>query len=234
MKSMRSIVFGALAVVALYCVVRILLPGRQAAPQSTGVQREVRTAPPRSTVRSVEPHMATGPTRQRLSSDERPAPAVSMPEAEPVKPEAQAEAGTPKAAPTNTSAKKAASTQGKATQVAGATPGTRSGKPPIQDPMARAALSFVGADPDAELYWYEAINDPALGPQERQDLIEDLNEDGLSDPHNPTADDLPLILSRIQLIEEVVWDAMDEVNADAFLEAYKDLVNLAFQAIENG
>ena len=69
---------------------------------------------------------------------------------------------------------------------------------------------------------------------ERQDLIEDLNEDGLSDPHNPTADDLPLILSRIQIIEEVVWDAMDEVNADAFLEAYKDLVNLAFQAMENG
>jgi hypothetical protein len=117
---------------------------------------------------------------------------------------------------------------------AGAKPGARPAQEPIQDPMARLALAFVGADPDAELYWYGAINNPSLSAQERQDLIEDLNEDGLTDPHRPTADDLPLILNRIQLIEEVVWDAMDEVNADAFLEAYKDLVDLAVQAMENG
>lgn len=230
MKSMRSIAFGALVVVALYCFVRVLLPGRPAAPPaeppSTGVQRRARTVPPRSTVRSTEPRVATGPTRSRLSSDERPVPPTDTPRAEPVTPEAQAAAGT--------SEKKAGPAQGKTVKAAGATPGARPGKPPIQDPMARAALSYVGADTDAELYWYQAINDPSLGPQERQDLIEDLNEDGLSDPHNPMADDLPLILSRIQLIEEVVWDAMDEVNADAFLEAYKDLVNLAFQAMGNG
>ncbi len=226
MKSMRSIVFGALAVVALYCIVRVLLPGRQA-PPPTGVQREVRTAPPRSTARSVEPRLATEPSRPRLSSDERPAPAISPPEAEPAK------AKTPAVAP-NTSEKKAAPAPVIASGAAGAVSAPRSGKPPIQDLMARAALAYVGADPDAESYWYEAINDPALPAQERQDLIEDLNEDGLSDPHNPTAEDLPLILSRIQLIEEVVWDAMDEVNADAFLEAYKDLVNLAFQAMGNG
>jgi len=230
MKSFRSIAFAALAVVALCCVVRILRPGRQAAspagPPSTGVQHKARTIPSRPTVRSVEPRVATGPTRQRSSSDERPAPPTSTPQAEPVKSEAQAAAGT--------SEKKAAPAQGKAPKAAGATPGARPGKPPIQDPMARAALSYVGADPEAELYWYQAINDPSLGPQERQDLIEDLNEDGLSDPHHPTADDLPLILNRIQIIEEVVWDAMDEVNADAFLEAYKDLVNLAFQAMDNG
>ncbi len=230
MKSTRSIAFGALAVVALYCVARVLLLGRQAAPPagppSTGVQHRARTVPPRPTMRSTEPRVATGPTRLRLSSDERPAPTPSTPQAEPVKPEAQVAAGT--------SEKKAAPAQGNAPKMAGATPGARPGKPPIQDPMARAALSLVGADPDAELYWYEAINDPGLPAQERQDLIEDLNEDGLSDPHRPTADDLPLILNRIQIIEEVVWDAMDEVNADAFLEAYKDLVNLASQAMDNG
>ena len=230
MKSMRSIAFGALVVVALFCVVRILLPGRQApppaGPPSTGVQRGTRTVPPRPNVRSVEPRVATGPTRQRSSFDERPAPPTSTPQAEPVKSETQTAAGT--------NEKKAASAQGKVPQGAGAALGARPGKPPIQDPMARAALSYVGADPEAELYWYQAINDPALPAQERQDLIEDLNEDGLSDPHNPTADDLPLILNRIQIIEEVVWDAMDEVNADAFLEAYKDLVNLAFQAMGNG
>jgi len=230
MKSMRSITFGALLAVALYCVVRIVLPGRPAAPTaqppSTATQREARSARPRPTARSVEPPVASGPSRQRSSTDERPAARGSTPPAEPVQPEAQAAVGT--------NEKKAAPSQGKTPQVAAATPGVRPGKPPIQDPMARAALSYVGADPDAELYWYQAINDPSLGPQERQDLIEDLNEDGLSDPHHPTADDLPLILNRIQIIEGVVWDAMDEVNADAFLEAYKDLVNLAFQAMDNG
>jgi hypothetical protein len=35
-----------------------------------------------------------------------------------------------------------------------------------------------------------------------------------------------LIVSRIQLIEELAPYAMDQVNADAFREAYKDLVNL--------
>jgi hypothetical protein len=230
MKSMRNLAFGVLLVVALYCFVRVLLPDRPAAPPdeppSTGIQQRARTVPPKSTMRSTEPRGATRPTGQRVSSDERPALPTSAPQAEPVKPETQAAAGT--------SAKKAAPAQGKAPKVAGAAPGTRSGKPPIQDPMARAALGYVGADPEAEWYWYQAINDPSLGPQERQDLIEDLNEDGLSDPHHPTADDLPLILNRIQIIEEVVWDAMDEVNADAFMEAYKDLVNLAFQAMDNG
>jgi hypothetical protein len=95
-----------------------------------------------------------------------------------------------------------------------------------QDPLARLALSFVGADPDADRYWIEAINNPSLPAQERQDLIEDLNEDGLSDPQNPTVSDLPLILSRLALIEQLAPDAMDEVNAAAFQEANKDLTNM--------
>jgi len=100
-------------------------------------------------------------------------------------------------------------------------------KPPIQDPDARDALSLVGADPEAEAYWVSAINNPNLPAEERKDLIEDLNEDGLSDPHHPGPQDMPVILNRIQLIEEVAPDSMDQVNADAFAEAYKDLVNLA-------
>ena len=100
-------------------------------------------------------------------------------------------------------------------------------KEPIQDPDARAALSLVGADPAAEQYWTTAINDPNLPANERKDLIEDLNEDGLSDPKHPGSQDLLLILSRIQLIEQLAPASMDQVNADAFHEAYKDLVNLA-------
>lgn len=96
----------------------------------------------------------------------------------------------------------------------------------VQDTTARAALSFVGADPEAEAYWVDAINNPDLSAQERQDLIEDLNEDGLSDPRNPGPEDLPLIVNRLQLIEELAPYAIDQVNADAFAEAHKDLVTM--------
>jgi len=93
--------------------------------------------------------------------------------------------------------------------------------------MARVALNFVGSDSDADAYWIGAINDDSLPAEERKDLIEDLNEDGLSDSRHPTAQDLPLILSRLRLIEQLMPSAMDSVNRDAFAEAYKDLVGLA-------
>lgn len=100
------------------------------------------------------------------------------------------------------------------------------------DPVARVALSWVGADPDAEEYWIDAINDARLSGHERSDLIEDLNEEGFPDPKNPTFDDLPLIVNRLQLIDELAPDAMDEVNWDAFVEAKKDLVNMALRAMQ--
>jgi hypothetical protein len=99
-------------------------------------------------------------------------------------------------------------------------------EPVIPIEVARAALAMVGHDPDAEDAWVEAINDPALSPKDRSDLIEDLNEDGFPDPKNITMDDLPLILNRIALIEDVGPGAMDDVNAAAFAEAYKDLNNM--------
>ena len=92
--------------------------------------------------------------------------------------------------------------------------------------VARQALGFVGADPDAEAVWLEAINDPSRTAHERQDLIEDLNEEGFADPKRPTVEELPLIANRLALIEELAGDAMDDVNAAAFAEAYKDLVNM--------
>jgi len=111
------------------------------------------------------------------------------------------------------------------------------GKPamePLMDPFARIALAFVGEDPDAEDYWFAAINDLSLPANERQDLIEDLNEEGLSDPKHPTVDDLPLIFNRLALIETIAPDAADDVNAAAFDEAYKDLLNLVALAMGGG
>ena len=99
--------------------------------------------------------------------------------------------------------------------------------------VAREALDFVGADPLADELWYQAINDPALSIDDRKDLIEDLNTNGFPNPRNLSADDVPLIVSRLQLIEQLAPDAMDQVNADAFAEAYKDLTNMISRVAGN-
>ena len=91
---------------------------------------------------------------------------------------------------------------------------------------ARAALAQVGTDPVAEEFWMSAINNPTLSNNDRKNLIEDLNEDGLSNPQNPTAADLPVIMNRIALIDKISTDALDQTNAAAFQEARKDLVNM--------
>jgi hypothetical protein len=97
---------------------------------------------------------------------------------------------------------------------------------PTVDVLARQALRLVGADPDADAYWYAAINDPSLPAQERQSLIEGLNRDGLSSRRRPSAEDLSLITQRLLLLEEVAPYAMDKVNADAFAEVYRNLMGL--------
>jgi len=103
-------------------------------------------------------------------------------------------------------------------------------EPLVPLPLARSALTMVGADPEAEAVWYDAINDPTLSRNARKDLIEDLNEEGFEDPKRLTEDDVPLILRRLAIIEELAPDAMDEVNAAAFEEAYKDLVKMLEKA----
>lgn len=94
-----------------------------------------------------------------------------------------------------------------------------------KEPLARLALSFVGADASANEFWAQAINDPVLTKDHRRNLIEDLNEDGL-DFRNLTAKDLPLIQARMALIEQLASTPLDKVNAEAFAEAYKDLANM--------
>src|SRR5262245_5108084 len=52
----------------------------------------------------------------------------------------------------------------------------------LKDPLARLALNLVGQDSAAEAYWLDAIFDPSLPDNEREDLMEDLNEEGLANP----------------------------------------------------
>jgi len=85
---------------------------------------------------------------------------------------------------------------------------------------------LIGHNPEADEVWIQTINDPSLSANARKNLIEDLNEDGLS-YRNLTRDDLPVIKYRIELVEGLRPYAMDKANADAFDEAHKDLVNMA-------
>ncbi len=102
------------------------------------------------------------------------------------------------------------------------------GTPRVSARLAFKALLYVGVDPEAEKTWMRAINDPNLPEGVRSDLIEDLNDEGYEDPsgNHITKKDLPLILARLEIIERLAPYAMDKVNADAFQEAYKDLLNM--------
>jgi hypothetical protein len=95
----------------------------------------------------------------------------------------------------------------------------------LHDPEAYKALALVGIDAQAEEYWLKAIFDTQLPDKEREDLMEDLNEVGFPDLRRLTLTDLPLIESRLQIIERIRPDA------DAFMqkhldEAHKDLANM--------
>ncbi len=103
------------------------------------------------------------------------------------------------------------------------------GKEPLHDPDARDALALVGVDPNAEQYWLDAIFDTSLPDNEREDLMEDLNETGFADPKNLTPDDLPLIVTRLQIIQQILPQA-DPFMQDHLLEAYKDLGNMYSKA----
>ena len=99
-------------------------------------------------------------------------------------------------------------------------------EPGAKEAFARLALNYVGLDAQADNFYQKAINDPALSKDHRRNLIEDLNQDGFGDPRNLTARDLPLIQSRISLIEQLAPSAADPINAAAFKEAYKDLLKM--------
>lgn len=98
--------------------------------------------------------------------------------------------------------------------------------PGTKEPLARVALNFVGADAQANEFYQKAINDLALPNEHRKNLIEDLNRDGFPSTKNLTERDLPLIMNRISIIEQLAPSATDPVNAAAFQEAYKDLLKM--------
>jgi hypothetical protein len=98
--------------------------------------------------------------------------------------------------------------------------------PDQKEPLARVALAYTGASAQADQLYQTAINDPNMSADDRRNLIEDLNQDGLPNGKNLTASDLPMIQNRIAMIEQLAPNSMDQVNAKAFQEAYKDLTKM--------
>ena len=213
---MKTVVWSALAL-AIACVVAGVMILNRPPKQHT-------VSPTVTAAREAGPAHATGPAPSAVPPEE------SLPAAPPV-----AAPAPPNSAPQTTPVAEQPKPVARApnAQAQGGR-GAKPPKEPLHDPLARDALALVGMDATAEAYWCVAINDPQLPTHERQDLIEDLNEEGLSDPKHPGLEDLPVILSRIRLIEAAGPYAMDQVNADAFDEAYKDLINLANLAMGGG
>jgi hypothetical protein len=96
--------------------------------------------------------------------------------------------------------------------------------PAKREPLNRLALRYVPTDPEATALWKQAIADPTTPKHQRQDLIEDLNDHGFPDPKHLTQRDLPLVESRLALIDQMAPAQTDPVNVAAFQEARKDLM----------
>lgn len=99
-------------------------------------------------------------------------------------------------------------------------------EPGSKEPLARVALSFVGVNPQAVDLFHTAVLDPALLPDQRRNLVEDLNQDGISNRKAPTPEDLQIITKRFELTQAYLqqdYIQNDNLLNAAFREADKDL-----------
>jgi hypothetical protein len=105
--------------------------------------------------------------------------------------------------------------------------------PDSKESLGRLALTYVGASDQALQLYHAAALDPALKPDQRRNLVEDLNQDGLSNTRSPTPEDLKIIASRYALTQSYLqqdYVKNDKVLNAAFLEANKDLANMLQRA----
>lgn len=104
---------------------------------------------------------------------------------------------------------------------------------PSKEPLARLALAYVGANAQAAELFHTAITDEQLTAHQHKELVEDLNQDGLSNKKTPTPADLELIANRYALTQAYLqqdYVQNDKVLNEAFREADKDLRNLLQRA----
>jgi len=102
-----------------------------------------------------------------------------------------------------------------------------------KEPLARVALAYVGANDQALEMYHAAVLDPSLQPDQKRELVEDLNQDGLSNRKTPTPEDLKIIANRYALTQAYLqqdYVQNDKVLNAAFNEADKDLRKLLEKA----
>lgn len=102
-----------------------------------------------------------------------------------------------------------------------------------REALGRLALNFVGANDQALELFHQAALDPQLKPDQRRNLVEDLNQDGLSNPRNPTPEDLKVIANRYALTQTYLqqdYVKNDKTLNAAFQEANKDLAKMLERA----
>jgi len=102
-----------------------------------------------------------------------------------------------------------------------------------REALGRLALNYVGANDQALELYHQAALDPQLNPDQRRNLVEDLNQDGLVNRRNPTPEDLKIIAKRYELTQSYLqqdYVKNDKLLNEAFLEANKDLANLLQRA----
>ena len=109
-------------------------------------------------------------------------------------------------------------------------------EPGSKEPLARVALSYVGANPQALDLFHTAVLDPALLPDQKRNLVEDLNQDGISNRKAPTPEDLQVITKRYELTQAYLqqdYVQNDNLLNAAFREADKDLRKMLERAAAN-
>lgn len=110
---------------------------------------------------------------------------------------------------------------------------SRLAEPGSKEPLARLALAYVGANEQAAALYHTAVLDQTLTPDQKRNLIEDLNQDGLSNTRNPTPEELKIIAKRYELTQAYLqqdYVLNDKLLNAAFREADKDLRNMLQRA----
>lgn len=219
--SSRLVVGFALVVTCAVAYVAVVQLTSAPPPPIGDVEQVAAVTPAETTPPPPPPVVEPAPTPELIPEAPVPTPEVVVAvEAPPLESEP-----TPKPTPKPAKSGSSPSVPAKSKKSGWSSPGDET-EPLIPISIAREALVFVGANPLAEDIWLTAINDPKMSAKARSNLIEDLNEDGFTNKKRPTVDDLPLIVSRINFIERHGPDSVDLVNMEAFLEAYKDLLNM--------
>jgi hypothetical protein len=107
-------------------------------------------------------------------------------------------------------------------------------EPDSKESLARVALAYVGANEQAATLFHAAVLDATLKPDQRRELVEDLNQDGLSNQKNLSPADLEIVSKRYALTQAYLrqdYVQSDKVLNAAFREADKDLANMLQRAV---